>query len=242
MRFHRRFGRKARQAAAPIPIARCRSPSRPAWSALASNAHSGILVWVLARTHLSLSGMRLMASKNAELTLLDNVVAPQILDAMRVASAQLCRLGVRHVLVGGLAVGAWGYPRATKDVDFLVGDEAYEHHAGGLVTMKPGVPIQVGGVAIDFLSPKSGEAQMERALGPSVGIEVEVEVPVAPLEVLIHLKLKSPRQKDLADVVELVKAGINVQAVESYVVANAPDLSPRWNLALASARAEEADA
>ena len=88
------------------------------------------------------------------------------------------------MLVGGLAVGAWGYPRATKDVNFLVGDEAYEHHAGGLVTMKPGVPIQVGGVAIDFLSPQSGEAQMERALRRLDA--VEGEVPVAPLDVLIH--------------------------------------------------------
>ena len=62
---------------------------------------------------------------------------------MRVASARLTELGVRHVLVGGLAVGAWGHARATKHVDFLVGEEAFEHHPGGLVTMKYGVPITI---------------------------------------------------------------------------------------------------
>lgn len=211
--------------------------SAPSRSALASDAHSGILVSVLARTHLSLVGTELMASKNPELSRLDNVVAPQILDAMRVASAELSRLGIRHLLVGGLAVGAWGYPRATKNVDFLVGHEAYEQHAGGLVTMKPGAPIQVGGVAIDFLSPRSGEAQMEQALDRAGAIGVSV----APLEVLIHLKLKSPRQKDLADIVELIKAGLDARAVEAYVAASVPDLLPRWNLAVSSARAEETD-
>ncbi len=69
--------------------------------------------------------------------LLRDVVAA--LDPMKLASEALTRAGVRHVVVGDLAVGANGYPRATKDVDFLVGSEAFEHHAGGLVTLRAGV-------------------------------------------------------------------------------------------------------
>jgi hypothetical protein len=69
-----------------------------------------------------------------DLKLLEGVVAPEVIEAMKVASAALQKAKVRHVLVGGLAVGAHGFPRATKDVDFLVGDEAFERHAGGLVT------------------------------------------------------------------------------------------------------------
>ncbi len=57
-----------------------------------------------------------------DLSLLDGIVAPRVLDALRVASEQLTRVGIRHALVGDLAVGAHGHPRATKDVDFLVGD------------------------------------------------------------------------------------------------------------------------
>ena len=55
-------------------------------------------------------------------SLLEGVVAREVLDAMRIASLALKRAGVRHVVVGGLAVGANGFPRATRDVDFLVGE------------------------------------------------------------------------------------------------------------------------
>ena len=47
-----------------------------------------------------------MAPRTPDVSLLDDTVAPRILDAMRVASARLTELGVRHVLVGGLAVSA----------------------------------------------------------------------------------------------------------------------------------------
>lgn len=39
-------------------------------------------------------------------------------------------------LVGGLAVGVHGWPRWTKDVDFLIGREGYDEHPAGLVTLK----------------------------------------------------------------------------------------------------------
>ena len=175
-----------------------------------------------------------MARKSPDVALLDDTVAPRILDAMRVASARLGELGVRHVLVGGLAVGAWGHPRATKDVDFLVGEEAFEHHAGGLVTMKYGVPIQVGWVAVDLLSAAANDR--EDALGdPATG-----GVPVAPLPVLMYLKLKSPRPKDLADVMELIRLGIERDPIRADLVARSPELVEKWDRAVAEAwRGEE---
>src|SRR4030095_12699241 len=75
-------------------------------------------------------------------------VAPKVRDAALKTAGQLNHLGIRYALAGGLAVGAHGYVRATSDVDFLVGDEAFEHK-GGLVTFKPGVPIEVNSVRID---------------------------------------------------------------------------------------------
>lgn len=74
------------------------------------------------------------------------LVAPKIRFAAEEMSKELARLGIRHRLCGGLAVGAHGHPRATNVVDFLVGDEAFEHH-GPLVTLR--APFQVGGVAVD---------------------------------------------------------------------------------------------
>ena len=170
-----------------------------------------------------------MAPRTPDVSQLDDTVAPRILEAMRVASARLTELGVRHVLVGGLAVGAWGYPRATKDVDFLVGEEAFEHHAGGLVTMKYGVPIQVGGVAVDLLSASANNREDALESPRSSG------VPVAPLPVLIYLKLKSPRPKDLADVMELIRLGIERDATRADLVARSPELVEKWDRAVAEA-------
>ena len=45
-------------------------------------------------------------------------------EAVLAAFDAYAALGVPFALVGGLAAGAHGRPRFTKDVDFLVGDEA----------------------------------------------------------------------------------------------------------------------
>lgn len=164
-----------------------------------------------------------MRNAGVNLSAVEGVVAPGVLDAMRRASDELARLGVRHALVGGLAVGAHGYPRATRDVDFLVGDEAFEHHAGGIVTMKPGIPIQIGGVLIDLLSVQPDEG----ALGTIPVARTGAEVPVAPIEALVHLKLKSPRLKDAADVIELLKAGIDRARCRAWLAKNAPALEAK---------------
>jgi hypothetical protein len=176
-----------------------------------------------------------MPEATPDLRLLDNVVAPRVLAAMRSASRALTSLGVRHAVAGGLAVGAHGYPRNTQDVDLLVGDEAFERHAGGMVTLKPGVPIQIDGVSIDLLSTSGGEAFLDHSLvQPAPG-----EIPVVGAGTLVYLKLKSPRLKDRADVVELVKAGLPVESVRPYLERYAPILVARFDECLAQARAEE---
>jgi len=176
-----------------------------------------------------------MAPTTPDLRLLEDAVSPRVLAAMRSASNALTSLGVRHAVAGGLAVGAHGYPRNTRDVDLLVGEEAFEHHAGGMVTLRPGVPIQIDGVSVDLLSTGEGEAFLEHALeSPRPG-----EVPVAPAGTLVYLKLKSPRLKDRADVVELLKAGLAADSVRQYLERNAPSLVTRFEECLAQARAEE---
>lgn len=154
-------------------------------------------------------------------SLLDDIVAPKVIEAMKAASNALSAAGVRHVIAGGLAVGAHGYPRATKDVDFLVGGEAFEHRPGGLVTLRAGVPFQVNGIAIDFLSPARDEEFLEAALDAPAGSILEA----APL---IYLKLRSSRLKDQVDVIELIKAGLDIDACRSYLRAHTPDLVDRF--------------
>ena len=171
-----------------------------------------------------------------DLHLLDGVVAPEILHAMRAASAQLSAAGIRHGLAGALAVGAHGYPRATKDVDFLVGDEAFEHHKGGIVSIAPGVPIRINQVAIDPISIIPSERHLDADLNR---VEVTGGIPVLPVEALIYLKLTSPRKRDAADVVELIKCGIDEDAMRQYLRQNAPNLMDRFEDLVVAASAEE---
>lgn len=164
-------------------------------------------------------------------SLLQNAVAPVVMEAMRVASAALSRAGVRHSVAGGLAVAANGYPRATRDVDFLVGNEAFEQHEGGLVTLKAGVPFQVNGVAIDFLSIGPEEPFLERELDAARGAFLHAEP-------LVYLKLKSSRLRDQADVVELIKSSLDIDACRRYLATHAPDFLARFDDLVARAENE----
>jgi hypothetical protein len=165
-------------------------------------------------------------------SLLQGVVAPEVLDAMRIASEALKRAGVRHVVVGGLAVGANGFPRATRDVDFLVGDEAFERHAGGLVTLRPGVPFQVNRVAVDFIGAEASEGFLAATLEGEAGSIMEGPP-------LVYMKLKSPRHRDRTDVIELVKAGLDVERCRGYLKAHAPRFVADFDAAVERARAED---
>lgn len=165
-------------------------------------------------------------------TLLVDVVAAKVLEALRLASEALSLASVRHIVVGGLAVGANGYPRATKDVDFLVGAEAFVHHANGLVTLRPEIPFQVHGVAVDLLSPDAGEDFLEATLAGPPGSMMEA----APL---VYMKLKSPRRKDRVDVIEMIKGGIDTKRCREYLVSHAPTFVAAFDESVSSAEEEQ---
>jgi len=146
----------------------------------------------------------------------------KIRSAARRASAELTKAGIVHAICGGLAVGHYGYPRMTVDVDFAVGDDAFNHHPGGLVTLK--IPIiSVDGVPVDFVS-----APFEAA-GELDG------VPVVSLQTLVEMKLGAGRAKDIADVVELIKRG----AIAPETIAVPPGLRDRWARAQRLAETED---
>jgi hypothetical protein len=91
--------------------------------------------------------------------------------------------------------------------------------------------IQVSGVLVDFLSIAEEEGHLVQALANSGSI--------APLPVLVYLKLKSPRAKDRVDLIELVKAGADVESCRNYVVRHAPELLAKWEECVAVASTEE---
>jgi hypothetical protein len=151
-------------------------------------------------------------------------VSPAIRDAAIKSAEQLNQLGIRYALAGGLAVGAYGYIRATTDVDFLVGEEAFEHH-GSVVAFKAGVPIEVDGVRIDYLSPISLGPQLEDVLNHP---PMNEGFAIVPVEALIYMKLISKRRRDLVDIVELLKAGVEVGLIRDYLNQYASDLLPSY--------------
>ncbi len=161
-------------------------------------------------------------------------VAPSVREAAQKTAAQLDHLGIRHALAGGLAVGAHGYIRATTDVDFLVGEEAFDHQ-GLLVAFKAGVPIEVGGIRIDYLSPVALGSQLEEDLNHP---QTSEGLAVVSIESLIYMKLVAKRRKDLLDVVELIKAGANEASVRNYLNQYAADLIPLFEELVNEALAE----
>ncbi|MDX1520056.1 MAG: hypothetical protein R3264_00335 [Anaerolineae bacterium] len=158
-------------------------------------------------------------------------VAPKVREAAIKTAAQLDHLGIRYALAGGLAVGAYGYIRTTAVVDFLVGEEAFEHH-GLVVTFKPGVPIEVDGIRVDYVSSISLGEQMEAVLDHPLTSE---GIAIVPVEALIYMKLVAKRRKDQVDVIELIKAGANVKSTQQFLEQFASDLLPLFEELLSEA-------
>lgn len=142
---------------------------------------------------------------------------------LRQVTARLEEFGIPYAIVGSLAMAQHGYERATTHVDLLLTRE-------GLVTLKKGVqglgyvdkfPGSKGlrdtatNVPIDILFtgdyPGDGKPKPVMFPDPAVAGERGTLGHVIRLETLIELKLASglsapDRLKDLADVLELIRA------------------------------------
>lgn len=164
------------------------------------------------------------------------VVSEKVWRAMTDASESLRSLGIKHALVGGLAVGAYGWPRATRDVDFLVDDSAWSKTESGVVILRAGIPVQAHGIAVDTISVRDDERHLLAAIEAA---EISERVPVAPIEALVYLKLSSPRSQDRQDVLHLVRAGADLERVRRYLDANAPKLREKFEAIVRTAAEEE---
>jgi predicted nucleotidyltransferase len=130
---------------------------------------------------------------------------------------------VKFLLVGAYAVAAYGYPRATKDIDIFV--QAAPENASNLMRAlgrfgaplsgiseidfsTEGIVFQIGNNPrrIDILTRISG-VDFEQAYGRRRNVPLEgVDVPVISLEDLIANKRATGRTQDLADVERLESA------------------------------------
>ena len=154
-------------------------------------------------------------------------VPEAIVTAAKEASRRLRELGIRHAVVGGLAVGAHGAPRNTKDVDFLVGLEAFEG-SGLVLTHRAGVPVKIGDVPVDLLPAEEPSFQqaLDAAQDPAEAIAV------ISLPVLVQMKLRALRAHDQDDVRRLIRAGADLGAIREHLRANEPALLSRLDYVL----------
>jgi hypothetical protein len=154
---------------------------------------------------------------------LANVVAATVIRDAIETGELLARLGIPHALVGGLAVGLNGFPRATKDADYLVGSEAFERTTP-LLVYRPELKDCVEMGVVDLLAvPAAFPALADQLAVVNVG---EVHV-IAP-EALVLMKLSANRPQDRADIVRLVESGVEAESVAAYLLDNAPDLLGRF--------------
>ncbi len=122
---------------------------------------------------------------------------------------------VRYLLVGGWAVGIYGNPRATKDIDFLIAidDENIRHllaalYEFGAPTVESKVFQELGNVyrigsspiQIDIINNASGIDFEDCYSRRQILTSDEVEISVISRADLVRNKKASGRHRDLADV------------------------------------------
>lgn len=151
-------------------------------------------------------------------------IDPVLWKAAAVASARLTAAGIDHRLIGGLAVAVHGYVRATRDIDFLLADEAFIEHESGVVTLHPEVPLMIHDAVIDSI-PLHG-SEVDAGIFDEAAIDVD-GVPVASAAVVVYLKLRAGRRRDIHDVKEMIAAGLDVEAAADWIAEQDPMLADR---------------
>ena len=134
---------------------------------------------------------------------------------------------VRYLIVGGYAVSFHAQPRATKDLDILIGADAENSHAVYAALAKFGAPIE-GLSAKDFaepdnffrmgtppvmvdIMPKITGVEFEEAWSRRVDVQIDddLSVPFISRQDLLIAKLAAGRAQDLIDVDALRESSQN---------------------------------
>jgi len=142
-------------------------------------------------------------------------------------------VGVKYCVVGGLALGAHNYIRATEDIDLLVSKDTFhlidEKLVGLGYTYRPGsknLHYHAPGKKIEVDILVEGENNEGFVLPSPVAIRQKLfGVWYADIRSLIILKLSSKRARDKSDVLSLIEAN----SLEKSWVSNVPlALQMKW--------------
>lgn len=138
-------------------------------------------------------------------------------ETLRALEERLERAGVDYVLIGGLSLNAYNYPRQTADVDVVLTEAGFNRFASefgaGEYRRSPSLPRRFfdarTDVAVDVLiagqiAGRADKNPSVRFPNPEDGV-VQAELRTVSLAKLIELKLVTWRYKDWGDVVELIR-------------------------------------
>lgn len=99
-----------------------------------------------------------------------------------------------------------------------MGDEAFETHPGGFVTMR--VPIvEFDGIDVDQIPLTGALGVVEEGLTLA---PVSEGVPIAAVEIVVVMKLLAGRMQDLADVEAIISSGTDRNALRAAIRRMAP--------------------
>lgn len=157
------------------------------------------------------------------------VTATDLTNAADLAVRLTGLIGQPTVIAGALAMAAYGYRRETSDVDIVVpililgpgGSQltAVAHHLGLEIRAQHGfggIDLRSGAIRIDVLTlERDIPSLIPDAVEDAVesGREIDLfghDAYVVSLGHLIAMKLMAERKKDIADIVELIKARIEM--------------------------------
>jgi hypothetical protein len=145
---------------------------------------------------------------------------PSFERPVREMSRMFAEAGIRHALVGALGANAYRLrPRTTEDIDFLVGDEAFERHAAGFLTLRVPV-VEYEGINVNQIRVDCDSAVGESALTRAI---VSEGVPLAPVDAIVVMKLLAGRTQGLADVEAIIASGADRDLLIAAVQQAAPD-------------------
>ena len=138
-------------------------------------------------------------------------------ETLRVLESRLQQAGIDYVVIGGLALNAYNYPRQTVDVDVILTASSLtrfrQQFAGQAYNQDPRLPRRFAdaqtGVAVDVLiaGQIAGNARKNKTVHfpDPAQMEVHAGLRTVSLARLIELKLVTWRYKDWGDVVELIR-------------------------------------
>jgi len=131
-----------------------------------------------------------------------NYITPELNNAVINLSKYLKLKGIKHVVIGGVAVGQYTKePRVTIDIDIFTTEDVERVMPNlGPLNEVEGIASEWEGIPVEFIYPYGDEADLIFS-----NCKLVDGIPVASRDALLYMKLRAGRTKDSDDLVQMLK-------------------------------------